>query len=101
MWESAEAQQKLAEIRSLTDKTLRHLQLVRARGTQADRALATGLGIEVLVGLNETYEFDNAFRVRIRSLAERWHAFQGDFRDLNRMFASVLMALERFKILVT
>jgi len=100
MWENPEAQEKLQRIRELTNKVLQHLRLVRARGTPADRALATGAAVEVLAGLNEAFEFDSNFRNRICIIVERWRTFDGDAQALNRFFGSTIMALERFDLIV-
>lgn len=100
MWESPEARVKLGEITELIAQTLKRLKIARARGTMADRAQLTGFGVELLVGLGETFEIDRDFRNRIRTLADRWLAFQEDIPELNRMFGSVLIGLERLDLLV-
>lgn len=99
MWESPEARQKLNQIIQLIDRTLARLRLARAKGTKADRVQMTGFGIEVLVGVSESFEIDRDFRNRIRILAERWVAVQDTIRDLNQMFSSVLVSLERLRML--
>jgi hypothetical protein len=102
MWESPDAQQKLLQIQDLLDQVLNHTRLVMARGTQADRVLAVGVGIETLLGINELYAIDDGFRSRTRVLAERWSTISSDAdrADVNRMLTGVLMALERLVLLV-
>lgn len=100
MWESPEAHEKLKQIAALVSQTLKRLKLARARGTAADRAQMTGFGVELLVGVTEAFEIDRDFRNRIRVLAERWVAFQSDIRELNQMFGSVLVGLERLALLI-
>jgi len=98
MWRSPEARLKLQQIREQIRITLAHMDEARLRGP-ADTAQAIGIGIETLVGITETFEFDPEFRVRIRTMAERWRGFDADERALRRTHDSVVMALQRLDLL--
>lgn len=99
-WDTPEAIEKKQQINQLVDQTIQRFRVVRGNGTIADRARLAGFGVELLVGVTDAFEIDKDFRQRVRTLSERWLAFQADIRELNRMFATVLMMLERLKLVV-
>lgn len=99
MWESDEAQKALVSISKLLSGTTDRLRLVRAKGTEADRVRATGVGIEVLVGIVEAYEFDQQFRRRVRDLSDRWVRSDGSQQSVQRATGSTLILLERLQLM--
>jgi hypothetical protein len=100
MWDSPEARQDITRTIDLLEQTIHRFRLVRSKGTAADRAQMTGLGIEVMVSLTEAFEIDRDFRNKIRVSAERWAGFTSGSSDLNQFFGSALMSLERLLLIV-
>lgn len=100
MWDSTEARQKIDQMLELLGRTAQQFRIVGARGTMADRALVTGTGIEVLCGLTDAFEIDREFRNKMRVLAARWVADEKGPRELDQLFATVLISLERLELIV-
>ena len=96
MWESPEAQSKLAAIRELIQHTLQHMRLAKARGTMADKTRATGIAVEVMFGIVETFEFGETTRHRVLGVVDVWLSNKPDNMSVSKLFEDVFIVLDIF-----
>lgn len=98
MWTTPKGIEIKDKITSLLEGVHKHIMLSRVKGTKADRVQAGLFGLEVLLSLNEFYEIDSDFRVKVRDCAEKVKMMHED--DDYTLVVSVGLMIERMLLIV-